>query len=171
MRRSLGLVLLLVSMMPCLIPSGAEAKIKSDYNSFTNVRTSSSTYRDIGSFDFVVLTKNLPKEDKDTSYFLSFGVTSLTEWFFFSANGAFIKIDDGEFQHIPTLRTNKDYRPSRVYPTLNTSTILDVSKVVDKLKDAQDVVIRVTFTNQPFVDYKVSEDQLIEWKKLISIER
>ncbi|MBP2658062.1 MAG: hypothetical protein H6Q69_1094 [Firmicutes bacterium] len=170
MRRILGLVLLLI-MMPCLTPSSAEAKIKSDYNNFTNLRTYSSTYRDISSFDYVVLTKNLPKEAKDTSYLLSFGVTSLKEWFFFSSNGASIKIDDGEIQHIPSLRTNKNYIPSRVYPTLNTSTILDVSNVIDKIKDAEDVVIRVTFTNQPYVDYKVSIDQLIEWKKLISMER
>lgn len=167
MRRILGLVLLLLIMMPCLIPSRVDAKIKSDYNNFTNIRTSSSTYRNIGSFDYVVLTKT---EDKVTSYVLSFGVTSLKEWFFFSANGVSITIDNGEIQHIPSLRTNKDYRPSRVYPTVNTSTILDVTKVVDKLKDAQDVVIRVTFTNQPYVDYKVSEDQLMEWKKLISME-
>ncbi|MDF2566476.1 MAG: hypothetical protein K0Q53_2880 [Massilibacillus sp.] len=46
MRRILGLVLLSLIMMPCLTPSSAEAKIKSDYNNFTNIRTSSSTYRD-----------------------------------------------------------------------------------------------------------------------------
>ena len=154
------------------LPLNAEAKISRQYDSFNGHQAITSVVTSkIGDLSRIVLSKGYSKGSVSPNYMLTLSKHSHDQWWFFSHDCLEIKID-GKIEKLSVYKSDSEYIKENGYlPLYNYTHIILPDQIIDKLKAAETVVMRVYFENRGSIDIQLNSKVLAEWKQVIAAEK
>lgn len=154
------------------LPLNAEAKVSRHYDDFSGYQSIASIASSkIGDLSRMIFSKGYNKGSDIPSYMLTLAKHSHDQWWFFSNEYLELKIDD-EIESLPVYKSGSQYIKDNGYLPLYTySHIIIPDRVINKLREAKSVILRVHFEDRGSIDLQVHPNILAEWKQVIAAEK
>ena len=116
-------------------------------------------------WDNVNLFKVIYKDGKPSINMLELYVSKL-DWWFFNEDNIQIKIDDDKIYDLKVVKVKREV--SSLNTCRTNCYIIITPEQIDLIKNANNIVARVNFSNRNSVTWTITSEMLDEWKQVIN---